>query len=195
MAAVGRPRSDESHKAILQAAYDLLDEEGFARFTFERVAARAGVSRSTIYRWWPSKGALAMESALGALTGELNFTPGPAPLENIRTRLRLVGQALKGRPGKVIAAMLSEGQQDPDTLKSFTEGYIEPARKILRAQLHHAIDEGLIRPDFDIEMAIDIAFGALYHQLLLRRTLEPDWMDRLVDMILAGGLTDRTTQA
>jgi AcrR family transcriptional regulator len=194
MAAVGRPRSDESHKAILQAAYDLLEEEGFARFTFERVAAKAGVSRSTIYRWWPSKGALAMESALGALSAEVKYTPSPSPVENIRTRLRLVGQALKGRPGKFIAAMLAQGQQDPGTIEIFTSGYIEPARNTLRTQLRQAIDQGLIRPDFDVEMAIDIAFGALYHQLLLRRTLERDWMDRLIDMILAGALTDRTTQ-
>jgi len=194
MAAAGRPRSEESHKAILKAAYDLLHEDGFARFTFERVAAKAGVSRSTIYRWWPGKGALAMESALGALTEELNFTPGTAPIENIRTRLRLVAQALKGRPGKVIAAMLAEGQQDPDTLRSFTEDYIEPARKILRAQIRHAIDEGLIRPDFDIEIAIDVTFGSLYHQLLLRRTLDADWVDRLIDLILAGALTECAPQ-
>jgi AcrR family transcriptional regulator len=194
MAAAGRPRSEESHKAILQAAYDLLHEDGFARFTFERVAARAGVSRSTIYRWWPSKGALAMESALGALLEEVKFTPSPSPLENIRIRLRLVAQALKGRPGKVIAAMLAEGQQDPGTVDSFTQGYIEPARKNIRAQLRQAIDDGLIRPDFDVEMAIDVAFGTLYHQLLLRRTLEPDWVDRLVDLILAGAATPRATQ-
>ena len=189
MAAAGRPRSEESHKAILKAAYDLLHEEGFARFTFERVAAKAGVSRSTIYRWWSSKGALAMESALGAVQEGLNFTPGAQPIENIRTRLRLVAQALKGRPGKIIAAMLAEGQQDPDTIRIFTEGYIEPARKTLRAQLRHAIDEGFIRPDFDIEIAIDATFGTLYHQLMLRRSLEVDWVDRLVDLLLAGAST------
>jgi len=189
MAAAGRPRSEESHKAILKAAYDLLHEEGFARFTFERVAAKAGVSRSTIYRWWSSKGALAMESALGAVQEGLNFTPGAQPIENIRTRLRLVAQALKGRPGKIIAAMLAEGQQDPDTIRIFTEGYIEPARKTLRAQLRHAIDEGLIRPDFDVEIAIDVTFGTLYHQLMLRRSLEVDWVDRLVDLLLAGAST------
>lgn len=191
MAAAGRPRSEESHRAILQAAYDLLHADGFARFTFERVAAKAGVSRSTIYRWWPSKGALAMESALGALSEELNFTPGASPVENIRTRLRLVGQALKGRPGKFIAAMLAEGQQDPKTIEAFTEGYIEPARRNLRVQLRQAIDQGFIRPDFDVEIAIDVAFGTLYHQLMLRRTLEPDWVNRLTDLILGGGLTGK----
>jgi AcrR family transcriptional regulator len=195
MAAAGRPRSEESHKAILQAAYDLLQEEGFARFTFERVAAKAGVSRSTIYRWWPSKGALAMESAFGALAAELKFTPSASPVENIRTRMRLVAQAMKGRPGRFIAAMLAEGQQDPGTIEIFTAGYIEPARANMRALLRQAIDEEFIRSDFDVEMAIDIAFGALYHQLMLRRTLEQDWVDRLIDMILPSASTEPATQA
>jgi AcrR family transcriptional regulator len=192
MGAAGRPRSEESHKAILQAAYDLLHEEGFSRFTFERVAARAGVSRSTIYRWWPSKGALAMESAFDALNAELTFEPSRSPVENIRTRLRLVAQALQGRPGRVIAGMLAEGQQDPGTIEIFTSAYIEPARQNLRILFRQAVDEGYVRPDFDIEMAIDIAFGTPYHQLLLGRTLERDWIDRLADFIFRGALTDRT---
>ncbi|HLZ64817.1 MAG TPA: TetR/AcrR family transcriptional regulator [Aliidongia sp.] len=190
MGTAGRPRSEESHKAILQAAYDLLHEGGFARFTFERVAARAGVSRSTIYRWWPSKGALAMESAFDALSVELAFEPSRSPVDNFRTRLRLVAVALKGRPGRIIAGMLAEGQQDPGTIEIFTKLYIEPARRITRALLHQAVDEGFLRPDFDIEMAIDIAFGALYHQLLLGRTLERDWIDRLVDFIFRGALIE-----
>lgn len=188
MATAGRPRSEESHKAVLRASYDLLQEEGFARFTFERVAARAGVSRSTIYRWWPSRGALAMEAALDALSAELQFTPSPSPIENFRTRLGLVAMALKGRPGKFIAAMLAEGQQDPSAVEIFTTGYIEPARANMRRLLRQAVDEQYLRSDFDIEMAIDIAFGTLYHQLMLHRTLEPDWIERLSNFILAGAL-------
>ena len=193
MGAAGRPRSEESHKAILQAAYELLQEEGFARFTFERVAAMAGVSRSTIYRWWPSKGALAMESALGAISVELTFKPGPSPVENFRTRLRLAAQALNGRPGRFIAGMLAEGQRDPSAIEIFTSDYIEPARRNLRLLLAQAVDEGFVRPDFDVEMAIDISLGTLYQQLMLGCTLERDWTDRLVDFIFRGALTEPKT--
>ncbi len=180
MAVAGRPRSDESHKAILQAAYDLLAEGGLAAFTFERVAARAGVSRSTIYRWWPNKGALAMESTLGALTAELRISPELSPIEKIHVRLRRVAEAMKGPTGRIIAGMLAEGQQDPGTIASFTEGYLEPARSTMRALLRQAIDEGYLTADFDIETAMDVSFGTLYHQLLLRRSLEPDWVERLM---------------
>ena len=190
MGAAGRPRSEESHKAILQAAYDLLDETGFSRFTFERVAARAGVSRSTIYRWWSSKGALAMESALGALSEQLAFPPSPSPIENFRRRTRLVARALQGQPGRIIAGMLAEGQHDPDAIEIFTSDYLEPARRNLRLLIRQAVEEGFVRTDFDVELAIDVAFGTLYHQLLLRRTLEDSWVDRLTDFIFRGALIE-----
>lgn len=190
MGAAGRPRSEESHKAILQAAYDLLDETGFSRFTFERVAARAGVSRSTIYRWWSSKGALAMESALGALSEQLAFPPSPSPIENFRRRTRLVARALQGQPGRIIAGMLAEGQHDPDAIEIFTSDYLESARRNLRLLIRQAVDEGFVRTDFDVELAIDVAFGTLYHQLLLRRTLEDSWVDRLTDFIFRGALIE-----
>ena len=190
MAVPGRPRSDESHRAILQAAYDLLAEDGFSGFTFERVACRAGVSRSTIYRWWPSKGALAVESALGALSAEVAFTPGPSPIENFRRRLQLVALALKGPTGQIVAGILAAGQQDPETIDIFTTGYVEPSRCYLRALLQQAIAQSLVRRDFDVEMAIDVTFAALFHRLLLRRPLDREWVDRLPDLIFNGGLTE-----
>lgn len=188
MAVAGRPRSDESHKAILQAAYDLLAEGGLAGFTFERVASRAGVSRSTIYRWWPNKGALAMESTLGSLTAELRISPDLSPIENIHLRLKRVAEAMKGPTGRIIAGMLAEGQQDPDTITSFTEGYLEPARGTMRALLRQAIDEGYLPADFDVETAMDVSFGTLYHQLMLRRSLEADWVERLMTFMFARAL-------
>jgi len=184
MAVAGRPRSDESHKAILQAAYELLAESGFAAFTFERVAALAGVSRSTIYRWWPSKGALAMESTLGALNAAYQPDPAAPALEQLRTRFHIVARAFKGPTGRIVASMLAESQRDPETLAAFTQNYIEPARASMRELLRRAIAAGELRADFDIELAMDFAFGTLYHQLLLGRSMEPDWIERFADFLL-----------
>ena len=71
----GRPRCTVTRKAVLRAAYDLLAEGGLGRFTIESVAARSGVARTTIYRWWPSKGALAMEGFLEATAQDVNVPP------------------------------------------------------------------------------------------------------------------------
>src|SRR3954471_7262811 len=58
----GRRRSNKSHKAILQAALDLLEQDGYRALTIEAIAARAGVGKQTIYRWWPSKAAVVLEA-------------------------------------------------------------------------------------------------------------------------------------
>ena len=68
----GRPRCDATRKAVLHAAYELLAEGGLSRFTIEGVATRSGVARTTIYRWWPTKGALAMEGFLEATASDLD---------------------------------------------------------------------------------------------------------------------------
>ena len=59
-ARIGRPRDEAARAAILRSANAILEEKGIGGFTIEAVAARAGVAKTTIYRWWPSKGALAM---------------------------------------------------------------------------------------------------------------------------------------
>ena len=91
--------------------------------------------------------------------------------------------------------MLAEGQHDPDTIEIFTTNYLEPARRNLRLMLRHVVDGGIVQADFDVEMAIDVTFGTLYHQLLLRRTLEQDWVDRLSDFVFRGALIEPAAEA
>ena len=58
----GRPRSERARQAVLAAAGELLVEGGMAAVTMEAVAARAGVSKVTVYKWWPSRGAVAIDA-------------------------------------------------------------------------------------------------------------------------------------
>ena len=60
----GRPRSEDSHEAVLGAVLDLLDKEGYGAVTIEGVARQAGVGKQTIYRWWPSRHALVADVVL-----------------------------------------------------------------------------------------------------------------------------------
>jgi AcrR family transcriptional regulator len=111
----GRPRSEKAHRAILQAAADLLLDDGAARVSMDAVAERAGVSKATIYRWWPSKERLALEALLdwagavspprdtGTLRGDL--------LALVRPWVR----EIRRRPfGRVIAALITAAQSDPE---------------------------------------------------------------------------------
>src|ERR1700674_4545770 len=58
----GRPRSESSQRAILRAADELLLEHGLSSISMDAVAERAGASKATIYRWWPSKELLALDA-------------------------------------------------------------------------------------------------------------------------------------
>src|SRR5258706_6647901 len=85
----GRPRSEESRQAILKAATELLREHGLRRMSIEGVAERAGVAKKTIYRWWPSKGALALDAFYNEWARAQGATPDTGSLESdLRARTR-----------------------------------------------------------------------------------------------------------
>ncbi len=182
----GRPRCEVTHKAVLRAAYDLLAEGGLGRFTIEGVAARSGVARTTIYRWWPSKGALAMEGFLDATTQNFRLPPTDSAIADLRAVLRSVARIMGGVPGRIIRGIVAEGQSDPETIKAFTEGYVKPRRAELRALLERCIATGELRPDLDVEMVSYGLFGPLYLRMLLNEGLDEAWVDRLANHVLDG---------
>ena len=123
----GRPRCDATHRAVLRAAYELLAEGGLRQFTIEGVAARSGVARTTIYRWWPSKGALAMEGFLAATAAEISFPFTRSAIADLKAHLQRCAKLLRGAPGRIMAGIVAEGQSDPETLAAFTEHYLRAA--------------------------------------------------------------------
>src|ERR1700678_4391946 len=126
--APGRPRCDVTHRAVLRAAYSLLGECGLAGFTIEGVAARSGVARTTIYRWWPSKGALAMEGFLEITGPEVHVPPTHSAIADLRTVMQTFARVLGGTAGRIIRNVVAEGQSDPETIEAFKEGWVRPRR-------------------------------------------------------------------
>jgi AcrR family transcriptional regulator len=83
---VGRPRSERSRAAILAAAGELMNEGGLGAATVEAIADRAGVGKATIYKWWPSRAAVALEGMTLVAADSWNVpesatasAPTPAP--------------------------------------------------------------------------------------------------------------------
>jgi AcrR family transcriptional regulator len=182
----GRPRCDASRQAVLRAAYDLLAEGGLRHFTVEGVAARSGVARTTIYRWWPKKGALAMEGLLEATNRDVSFPRTDSAVADTRAQLHLVARLLRGRAGRIICGVIAEGQTDPDTITAFVHDYLEPRRRAFRAILVQGVESGEFRPDLDIPAAVGGLFGPLLFRVLLREPIDEPWVDRLADTVLRG---------
>jgi AcrR family transcriptional regulator len=180
----GRPRCPETRDAVLRAAYALLGEGGLANFTIEGVAARSGVARTTIYRWWPSKGALAMDGLLSVIAQEMSVPRTASPLADIKAQVGLFARLLHGANGHIIRRIVAEGQDDPATLKAFLEGFVTPRRAEGRAVLNRAIEAGELPPETDPDIVLAGLYGAIYTKLMLHEAFDEDWVSRLCDHVL-----------
>ncbi len=164
----GRPRSEKARAAILRAAAGLLLEHGLAAVSMDAVAARAGVSKATIYRWWPTKETLALDALYTEWT-----TAAPVPRDTGSLRSDLIEllspwvRLVSAQPyGRVIAALLAETRTDPAFAAEYQRRVIEPRRDQAREIFGRAIERGEVPADLDLEIALDLIYGPLYLRLL-----------------------------
>ncbi|MFO7324304.1 MAG: TetR/AcrR family transcriptional regulator [Pseudomonadota bacterium] len=182
----GRPRSDTSRSAILKAAYEILKEAGFAGFTVEGVAARAGAGKATIYRWWQSKGTLAIEAFLVALAPRLAAVPETSSaLADLRAQVHRAAAIYRGRAGKLLRELIALGQEDSQTSRMLRTDFVAPRYADAIHILRRAQASGEIAPDADIEVLADALWGPIFHRLLVSRMpIERDFVDKLLDLVL-----------
>jgi AcrR family transcriptional regulator len=183
----GRPRSSEAHRRILDAARELLSEEGFSDLRLEHVAARAGVGKATIYRRWGSKEALAQE-LLAELAG-----PHIAVAETGDTREELLAavgnpmRAVTDTPfGPVIRALLSQIAVNPTLGDPFRATVVQARRDEIGRVIAHGIARGDLRPDADPSIATELLVGPVYFRLMFGGDLDDAFAERIVDAVLAG---------
>jgi len=165
----GKKRSTASKNAIISATYEMLVEQGFKNLTIEGVAARAGVGKATIYRWWPSKGALAVEAFLIHVTPSIDYTSTGSARRDIGLQMRRLVQAFAGPSGRIVREMLATGQFEDETLEMFKKGFLEPRRLAAKKILLDGVEQGEFKPDFDTEIIIDALYGPIHHRLMTRR--------------------------
>jgi len=163
----GRRRNDAAEAAILDATFRLLSGPGTEALTIDAIAAEAGVGRQTIYRWWPSKGAVVADALArharvvvperdtGSFTGDLAafFTDSFAGLEN---------QGLANRLRQIVA----EAQHDEHVARVLAD-FTAVRRASLRALLERGQITGELAADADLDMLVDMAYGVLYYRLLV----------------------------
>src|ERR1035437_6643353 len=110
----GRPRSEASRQKILDAALAALDASGIVGLTVDGIAARAGVSKATIYRWWPNKAAVVMEAFLGAMDPQLACDNTGSVREDVRLQMLRLVDVLCGPRGQKLLALLAHSRTDQD---------------------------------------------------------------------------------
>jgi AcrR family transcriptional regulator len=183
----GRRPAAEVRADVLAAAGELLLAEGMAGFTFERVAAVSGASKVTLYRWWPSKGALALESYFHAVEQHLEF-PDTGDIEtDLRTQVRAFVALLAGPVGPIVGELIGHAQTDPELAAEFRARYSGPRRALAVAAMRTAQERGQIRAEVDPEVVVDQLWGAGYHRLLIPdQPLTDSFAVALVQNLLVG---------
>jgi AcrR family transcriptional regulator len=184
----GRRPAAEVREEILQAAAELLFDEGMAGFTIEKVANLSGASKVTIYKWWPSKGALALDGYFSRVEPELVF-PDTGDIEaDLRAQLHSFVRVIRDSPaGRVIGELIGQAQADPELKAGYLERYSSPRRQLAVATMETAKTRGQLRADLDAETVVDQLWGACYHRLLLPdHPLTDDFVDGLVDNLFHG---------
>ncbi|MCG5471707.1 TetR/AcrR family transcriptional regulator [Micromonospora sp. LAH09] len=164
----GRRPADQVRAEILTAAGDLLLAEGMAGFTIEKVAAQAGASRMTIYKWWPSKGALALDGYFTVVAPTLAFTDTADIVADLTNQLVAFVHLVRDTPaGRVIAHLIAQAQTDPELADAYRQRYSGPRRALAVEAITRAMARGQLRPDIDPESVVDQLWGACYHRLLV----------------------------
>jgi AcrR family transcriptional regulator len=163
----GRPHSEKAHSAILAAACELLLQRGLAAVSMDAVAARAGVSKATIYRWWPTKETLALDALCDEWASSAWARDTGSLRGDLLGLLRPWARLASARPyGRVIATLVAEARTDPAFAALYDSRFAEPWRDQARAAFGRAIERGDIPADVKIEVALDLLYGAIYYRLL-----------------------------
>lgn len=181
-------RSERSRQAIIAAAIALISEHGYDRVSVEAIAKSAGVGKQTIYRWWPSKGAVALEALEDSLATVVDFRDTGDIVEDLRHHMRGVTELLGSTQiGPVIQGLIAASQSDPTLSRAHLDQVIEPTTVAWHDRFVQAQHNGEIRADADSYAIIDMLFGAMYFRLMLHtRPLEPQQIDDALDVAFRG---------
>ncbi|WP_016697956.1 TetR/AcrR family transcriptional regulator [Actinoalloteichus spitiensis] len=186
-----RRRSERSRQAILSATRELIVELGYPRVTVEAIAARAGVGKQTLYRWWPTKGAVVLDSilALSSPDAEGQVTlPDTGDLEaDLRTVLRAtVAEFADPAFEAPIRALNTEIINDAELAAAYRERLGAPVEQAKRDRLRAAQRAGQLAADADLDLVLDLLYAPVYRRWLLRDgPLTPEYADALVTAVLA----------
>ena len=167
----GRPRSVTCHQAILRATMELIGEFRYAEVTMEGIAARAGVSKQTLYNWWPSKARLVMEAYAATAATRIPEPDTGSTEEDLRRLLCFTCQALgrgESSLGQTLSGLIAEAQSDSELGCELRETLIAVRRRIATRILQRGMERGEIDPELELPLVLDLLYGPIWYRLLLR---------------------------
>src|SRR5215472_14740298 len=166
----GRPRNLVVNQAILQAALELFIEHGVAGASIERIARRAGVAKTSVYRRWPSREALlaqAIEVFRNATGYTIDLMDRTAPQDFVK--LLVAACEIVGRPEirKLMTRLIGSIPDYPRLIEVYRETYYLPRREAFGRALERVRAAGLLTKEIDLEALADMIIGAVVYRLII----------------------------
>ena len=184
---LGRPRDPRLDAAIVDATLHLLAEGGYAAVTMEAVAALAGVGKATLYRRYAGKQELVID-AVATLVEPPEVVRGAGVRDELVARLEAIRRKSDSSlAGKIFPRLISASADNPELMAGYRRQVLEPRRAAFAEVLRRGIDEGLVRPDVELDYAVDLLVGAMAYRNLIRTSPPPgpELAGRIVDDVLA----------
>ena len=180
----GRPRSERSRQAILTAALELLETEGYRGISIEAIAARAGVGKQTIYRWWSCKADVVLE-AYAEAAAERSPDPDTGAIRSDLMHFVRTTFAGACEASSILCSLMAEAQLNGDFADRFRNAFINSRRAILYRILDRGIARGELASDIDRQLLADLIYGPMWYRLLNRHApVDAELAAELVSIVM-----------
>ncbi len=183
----GRHRSVEAEASILKAALYLLERKSLRQVTADAIARRAGVSKATIYKWWPNKSLVALDAYLGGMTERVAMPDTGSAVIDFTMQLKSVTAFYKSPLGRLFCQFIAEGQSDPKFLALFRERFLYARRDAARVMWRRGVERGEICREVDSEIVLDLIYGPMIFRLLAGHgSLSEQESEAMVEAVFGG---------
>jgi len=184
----GRPRSEARRAAILAAAGELMLEGGLQAATMEAIAARAGVGKATIYKWWPSRAAVALEGFMVSAADSWSLPEDATAPEALQVLVTSAVRLFAGTlTGQLMRSLAADAQSQPEIARALREQWFGPRRAVTAEIIRKGIDKGELRADLDLAVTLDLIFAPIYYRLLFgHEPLDEEFAAREIEHVLHG---------
>lgn len=162
----GRPRSEKSRKAILNATNKLLLHTSVQELSIEAIAKKAKVGKTTIYRWWPNKTAVVMDALISQPGMQAPMSTAKNNADAIVIQLEKLIRLLHSKNGETIAQLFSESQASEESQKIFEENFLSPLIDAIEFSIEEGQKEKEFRASLDTKTAVDIICGPIFFRLM-----------------------------
>lgn len=183
-------RSARSHQAVLDTSLALVRQHGYAAVTIDAIAAQAGVSKATIYRWWNHKSSILVEAFLVSVQPGIAFPDSGSVRDDLVSQATSLARVL-GDPtlGSLFVSLLGEARHDTQLAAALRDQWQTPRRNAGAEVIERAVSRNELPANTDAQLVLDGVYGPVYLRLLFGHApLDEASLRRIVDQVLDGSV-------